>query len=128
MMSTQVATETVDPKIQAALANIVNAEKVIALSDAVKRLQQSDDYKLVIEEGYLKEEAERIFEVITEPTIANRDVINNLIDEITSIRKLKTYIDMIPTKAWNAKKIINDEEALITSIENGTYEDPMDAE
>jgi hypothetical protein len=120
MMSKNIETQE-NPTIVAAVANIEYNTKIVELNEAYKRLLDNPDYKLVIEESYFEAEAARVTEILTEPTVVGRDVIDNLVDQLTAIRAVKSHLHLLGVKAYNAKKYIKDEEETIEAIENGTY-------
>ena len=66
--------------------------KQIELAEAIERLHESDDFKLVVLDGYMTVEAERIFALLTTPMGWKRELNENLMDKMGSIRDLKEYI------------------------------------
>jgi len=117
-------TNETNPVIKAAMANIEANSKAVELHEALKRLQNNPDYKLVIEESYFSNEKERVAEILTEPTVVSRDIVENLMDQLTSIRNVKSHLELIAVRARNAAKYIKDDEEIIAQVENGTYTNP----
>ena len=67
-------------------------EKQVELSESIKRLKQNPDYIKVYEQAYFKDEGERISNVILEPNTLKRDQLENMLDMMSSIRNVKTFI------------------------------------
>jgi hypothetical protein len=93
----------VDDRIAALKLNIEKAE-------AVMRLEQNDDFKLIILDGYLGDEAKRLFEVLVEPSTLKRDVMENIHDKLNSIRNLKQYFGVLGQNSDMAPDQIVEEE------------------
>jgi len=74
---------------------IIEVKKNIRVSDALTRLQESEDYKIVIEEAYFTEEVNRVVEALTNPTYMKRDQLQNLTGFLDNIRGLKTFFETI---------------------------------
>ncbi len=64
----------------------------IELAEAIERLHENEDFKLVVLDGYLEIEAERIFALLTTPMGWKRELNENLMDKLGSIRDLKEFI------------------------------------
>jgi len=94
----------VDDRLEALKLNIEKAE-------AVRRLEENEDFKTIILDGYLGDEAKRLFEVLVEPSTLKRDVMENIHDKLNSIRNLKQYFGVLGQNAEMAPDQIAEEEA-----------------
>lgn len=82
---------------------------LVELNESLERLHENDDFKKLILDGYLGDEAERIFGLLTMPTNLKRDQLENLMDMLGSIRNLKGYFKTIIIGADNAQAQIEEE-------------------
>jgi len=94
----------VDERVDALNLNIKKAE-------AVMRLEENEDFKMIILDGYLDSEAKRLFEVLIEPSNLKRDVMENIHDKLNSIRNLKQYFGVLGQNSTMAPEQIEEEEA-----------------
>lgn len=79
-------------KLKSIDESIAFYEKQVELSESIKRLKQNPDYIKVYEQAYFKDEGERISNVILEPNTLKRDQLENMLDMMSSIRNVKTFI------------------------------------
>ena len=93
----------VDDRLEALKLNIEKAE-------AVRRLEENEDFQMIILDGYLGDEAKRLFEVLVEPSTLKRDVMENIHDKLNSIRNLKQYFGVLGQNAEMAPDQIAEEE------------------
>ena len=82
----------------------------IELGKALTRLHENEDFKKLILQDFFKEEANRIFELLTAPSTLKRDVIQNLNDKLGAQRILKTYFSVKEQNAASAIEQIEEEE------------------
>ncbi len=82
----------------------------IELAKVVERLEENEDFKTLIIDGYLEKEAERLFGVLVEPSSLKRDVLENIQDKLAAIRSLKQYFGVIGQNAHMAPSEIEEEE------------------
>ncbi len=83
----------------------------IEIGEAIERLHNNEDFKLVILKGYFDREAERIFGVLTDPNEYKRDMLQNMNEKLGSIRNLKQYIGVQLRNADMAPSEIEEEES-----------------
>ena len=95
----------------------------IEFAEAIKRLQSNPDYLLVIKEGYLAGEGKRITECLLEPTYLKRDQIENMIDMISAIRNLKTFLLFKENDALNAAQSIEELEEHRSRVNSGEFDE-----
>jgi len=63
----------------------------IELHQALERLHENEDFKLVVLDGYFEKESKRIFDNLITPSSLKRDQLDNLMDMMSSIRNFKGY-------------------------------------
>jgi len=96
--------ENIDKRIEHLKANI-------ELARALEDLHNDDErFKKVFIDGYFGDEANRLCEVLLEPSSLKRDVILNINDKISSIRNLKQFFGVIHQNAIMAPDQIIEEE------------------
>lgn len=79
-------------KLKSIDESIAFYKEQVELSESIKRLKQNPDYIKVYEQAYFKNEGERISNVILEPNTLKRDQLENMLDMMSSIRNVKTFI------------------------------------
>lgn len=102
-------------------ASIEEQRNIAAFAEAILELEAHPAYKLVIEDGYLTKEAERLTEILVEPNPLKRDVIENIIEMTSAIRHFKTFLKFKKLDASNVDNTIeqlNDLRARVTAGEN----------
>lgn len=88
--------------------SILEQKSKIEFAEAIKRLKSNPDYQLVIENGYFKDEGERLTKNLLEPTYLKRDQIENIIEMTNAIRHAKTFLLFKENDAENAEQNIQD--------------------
>jgi len=79
-------------EVQEALEmDIDEAKEIISVMDAFKRLTTNEDFKTVIEEGYLKNEAIRVVHAKAAPGCNDPKIQLGLENEIIGIGQLRQY-------------------------------------
>jgi hypothetical protein len=92
-------------------SRIATLRKNIELGEALQKLHENEDFKNVILEGYMDDEAERIFKVLVDPSHnLKRDIMENLMDKLMAIRSIKQYFGTILINAAMAPEEIKNEE------------------
>ncbi len=91
-------------------------KECIAKGEALKRLQNSPDYKLIFTDGYMEKEPERVLGALINPTIYKRETLENLEDMLTGIRQLKAYIGFIESDAAIAPGAIDQNEEVRSQV------------
>ena len=97
--------------IQAIEENIKEARKIVEFGAALERLQNNRDFKQVIKDGYLKEEAIRLVHAKSNPNMQSADSQRFIIQQMDAIGSLTQYFDMVYHKASLAEKAITADEA-----------------
>ena len=98
-------------KLEEVDARIDELKGHVEMAEAVKRLEENEDFQKVIIGGYLDNEAHRLFGVLVEPSTLKRDVMENIVDKLSSIRNLKQYFGTIGQNAHMAPEQIEEEQA-----------------
>jgi hypothetical protein len=88
--------------------SIEEQKSKIEFAEAIKRLKSNPDYQLVIENGYFKEEGDRLTKNLLEPTYLKRDQIENIVEMTSAIRHVKTFLMFKEDDGANAEKNIED--------------------
>ena len=96
--------------------SILEQKSKIEFAEAIKRLKLNPDYQLVIEQGYFEKEGERLTKNLLEPTYLKRDQIENMIDMVSAIRHVKTFLVYKESDALGADQNIEELEDYRTSL------------
>ncbi len=95
---------------------IAHLKNNIKIGELIQELDKDERFKTVINEGYLDAEAKRLFEVLTEPSTLKRDVMENVMDKLSSIRNFKQYLVVQLQNANMAPEQIEEEEKYRTEV------------
>ncbi len=87
-------------------------KEVIKRKEDLESLFLDDRFQNVILSGYLEEEADRIFGMLTDPTHnLKRDVMENLMEKLMATRNVKQYFRVINQSGDSAAESLTEEEA-----------------
>ena len=67
-------------------------ETDIAKGNALERMKQTDDYKLVFETGYIETEAKKLFDILTDPSGASYYSAEQIHLKLEAISHFKGYV------------------------------------
>ena len=99
-------------KLEAVDARIEELEKNIQLGKDLEDLHNDPRFQNVILNGYMDKEADRICGVLLDPSHhLKRDVMENLMDKMTSIRTVKQYFGTTMMNGEAARDSLAEEEA-----------------
>jgi len=90
--------------------SIEQANEAIALAEALKRLHKNKDFKLLITEGYFKEESARVVILRADPEMASDEGQKQVNDIITSIGGLYAYFHKVFYMGNQAHKSLLEDE------------------
>lgn len=117
----------VEVTLQEKLAEIDEAnaifEKQIKVGEAIKRLESNEDYNLVITEGYLEAEAQRLTGLMVGDDPLRRESMENIIEACLSIRNFKQHIRYKKLDAVQAVKNIEENEQFRKHVTENYGED-----
>lgn len=121
-------TLNIDEKIATMESNIEVQELHVARAEALKRLLNTDDFQLVIIEGLLNDEANRIFNLLMSPRVTKPEEKDSYMSQLETIKNVNRYIGddsylgTIAILGNNAVKLIEDEKQLMQEIIEGKGE------
>ena len=110
-------TLNIDEQIEQIDKNLEVLEWNIARGEALERLMKSEDFQLLIMEGYMDIEAERVFGLLTHPLTVKPEDKANYLSQLDTIKNLSRYLGNSTYKgtvrivAENSKK---DKEILVS--------------
>lgn len=96
--------------------SIEQAKELIELGKALDRLLVGPDFKLVVLDGYFKDEASRVVLMKAEPNMQNPAAQADLDRQIIAIGEFRQYLSNIRWRANQAKMAITDGEAVREEI------------
>jgi len=101
-------------QVQAIEKSIRNAKKAIDIGAAVERLRNNRDFKAVILDGYLEQEAIRLVHVKAAPEFQSPERQAAVMRDIDSIGALSGYLNnLISFSAMASKQLDSDQEELV---------------
>lgn len=105
---------------------IAELQAQIDLGSAIERLHENEDFKAVFETAYFTAEADRLFNLLTNPSFFKRDQMQNTMDRLGAIRSVKEFFMVKLQEAQAAPDQIDTENEYRSQI-TGT-ETSIDAE
>lgn len=97
----------IDERIEQIDKDIELQEWYIERGEALERLMQNDDFKLVMLEGYLEIEAQRVFELLTHPKTVKPEDTYSYLNQLETIKDIGRYIGTPTYKGTIAFQAIN---------------------
>lgn len=98
--------------------SIREAKKMVELGNALQRLEKNRDFKKVIIDNYLREEAIRLVHLRGDPNMQDEEsqkVIFQLMDGITGLTQ---YCNKLRHQSYLAEKAIEDGESVLEDMRN----------
>ena len=93
--------------------SIKQAKSIVALGNALERLRNNADFKLVISEGYFEKEAVRLVHLKADQNMQAPERQASILNQMDSIGNLNQYFQTVFHRAALAAKAIDaDEETL----------------
>lgn len=98
-----------------------DARELILEADALQRLFDNPDFKLVIKEGYFKDEPARLVEMKATPAMSNEATQVAIMKQLDGIGALQQYFNARFMTADMARDAIRDGELQIDEMNGGAY-------
>ena len=92
-----------------------HAKKCIALRDALTRLSKNQDFKAIILDGYMKDEALRLTQISAE--VVNLQYRDEIFDAIKGISHFRQFCDKIFREGDESAQALLEHEELMTQLE-----------
>ncbi len=102
----------IDSQINEIDIDIANQEWFIKRAEALKELMKDENFKLVILEGYLELEANRVFELLTHPLTVKPEDKSNYLSQLDTIKNMGRYLGCENYKGTVNIQAINAKETL----------------
>jgi hypothetical protein len=99
--------------------SIAEHKRLIELSNTLKRLEANPDYRTVIGQGYMKDEAIRLVHLKADAAMQTEVRQNAIIKDIDAIGSLSSYLRYIHTQGDIAKKTLGDDEDTYAELSMG---------
>lgn len=114
-------TNEINTDIENVELSIAEARKHIEQMEALDRLRTNADFKLIFEQGYLKDEATRLVLARAEPimqTQEHQDQLNKLIDGVGYFRQ---YLNKIYQFGRQSQQAIKADQETLTELMNEVH-------
>lgn len=108
----------IDKKIEQLDFEIAQYENLIQRAKDLEELKEDERFQRVFFEGFLEEEAQRVFELLTHPLTVKPEDIHNYESQLATIKNMGRYFGTpsykgtVTIQAANAKKSIEDLETM----------------
>lgn len=96
--------------IQEIELNIAEAKKFVALGKSVEKLMANRDFKKVISEGYLEQEAIRLVHLKADPNMQDAESQAAIVTQIDAIGSFTAYLNKVMGQARMAEQAIEADE------------------
>lgn len=100
-----------DTEVQAIEQNIREAKEILEIHNALVRLENNRDFRKVIKQGYLEQEAIRLVHLKADPAFQTPDRQAAILSDISAIGGLLQYFRTLSHNASQAVKAIEVGEA-----------------
>lgn len=91
--------------------NIRQAQLLVDTGDALERLRSNRDFKMLIMEGYFKEEAVRLVHLKGDPNMQSTEYQVSIVKQMDAISALNQYLQTVFHRAAMAEKAIEADES-----------------
>jgi len=96
------------------------AKELIKYRDALMRLQQNKDFKLIMSEGYFKNEASRLVLLRADPSIQeDPKIVRSIDDKIIAVGELRQYFITTLARGHQAEESLKEAREAFKDMENG---------
>lgn len=82
----------IDEQIANVDASIAVHERMVKKAEALKRLMKSEDFHLVITDGYLVEEADRVYQLLMSPRVSTPADKESYLSQLETIKNMYRYL------------------------------------
>lgn len=119
-MNTQDNFEAAERQIE---ISIDQARSVVARKDAVMRLRNNPDFKLIFEEGYFMQEPARLVSLLTDGMWASDEKQDELLRDMYGVSALRQYIVGTVTLGRQMESQIASSESQLEEMRNESLEE-----
>ena len=118
----------IDEQIAQIDAAIEEQKHYIKRAEALERLKQTDDFQLVMVEGYIENESNRVFNLLLSPRVTKPEEKESYLHQLETIKDIVRYIGddtykgTVAILGQNAKTIIEQELRLKQELIEGKGE------
>lgn len=108
----------IDEKIKQLDFEIAQYENLIQRAKDLKELKEDERFQRVFFEGFLEEESQRIFELLTHPLTVKSEDVHNYESQLATIKNMgryfgtPTYKGTVEIQAGNAAKTLDELETM----------------
>ena len=104
----------IDKRIEEIDISIEAQKTMVTRAEALERLLTNDDFKLVMIDGYLDIEANRVFNLLTSPRVTKSEETASYLSQLDTIKDIARYLGdgdypgTVAIQGANAKKAIDE--------------------
>lgn len=101
--------------------SIAESNRLIELSKVLERLESNRDFKKIVQEMYLKDEAVRLVHLKADPNMQYADKQAKIVRDIDAIGSFAMFLSDIHIRARMAHKTVADDEDTRSELMNGDF-------
>lgn len=105
-----------DPTIEEFELDVTEAKEHVALADALGRLQKNKDFELIINKGYIQDEAVRLVSLKAHPSMQDDKRQSSIVKSIDGIGALEQYFSMLYVVGANSQLAIDEANEAIVEM------------
>ena len=103
-----------DNQVEEVELTIEEAKKHVQRRDSLRKLMNNREFRKIIEEGYMQEEAVRLVGISADPSVEHRE--DAIIGQIKAISNLRQYLSNILRLGDQMEESILENEALLEEL------------
>ena len=107
-----------EQQIQELEITIADARKAVELGNALNRLSDNKDFKLIIGDGYLKEFALGQMELLAHPNMQDEEAQAGIIKDLQATSSLHAHFVSIMQRAATMQTALTEQEQTLEEIHN----------
>jgi len=103
-------------------ADLAEMRNISELGEVLSRLEANSDWKKLIDEEYLKNEAVRLVHLLASPNMQGKEMQETILGDIRAIGAFRAFLQKVATFGHNAKSRIPEIEAELEMVNGEDYE------
>ena len=103
-------------------ADLAEMRNISELGEVLSRLEANSDWKKLIDEEYLKNEAVRLVHLLASPNMQGKEMQETILGDIRAIGAFRAFLQKVATFGHSAKSRIPEIEAELEMVNGEDYE------
>lgn len=102
--------------IQEVEVSIEDCKRIVEIRNSLNRLIKNKDFRKVIEDGYLRDEAVRLVTAKASPALQSEDMQRKILRDIDAIGSFNQYLSTIMQTGYQAEKALEDAQETLQEL------------